>query len=79
MARNYAGDPDGWLVLLGRTGCGKTHLAAAIVHHEWQAAGGSSSSSCLTCWTRCARHTAEEDVRHFDCRTGVRTAPPGPG
>jgi DNA replication protein DnaC len=38
IARNYAREPDGWLVLLGGTGCGKTHLAAAIAH-EWQAAG----------------------------------------
>jgi len=37
-ARNYAQDPEGWLVLLGGTGSGKTHLAAAIAH-EWQAAG----------------------------------------
>jgi DNA replication protein DnaC len=36
--RNYARDPDGWLVLVGGTGSGKTHLAAAIAH-EWQAAG----------------------------------------
>jgi len=32
-ARNFAESPEGWLVLLGRTGCGKTHLAAAIGHH----------------------------------------------
>jgi DNA replication protein DnaC len=32
-AREYAEDPDGWLVFLGRTGTGKTHLAAAIAHH----------------------------------------------
>lgn len=37
-ARNFARDPDGWLVLLGGTGSGKTHLAAAIAH-EWRAAG----------------------------------------
>jgi DNA replication protein DnaC len=37
-ARNYARDPDGWLVFLGGTGSGKTHLAAAIAH-EWRAAG----------------------------------------
>jgi len=30
VARIYADHPEGWLVLLGRTGCGKTHLAAAI-------------------------------------------------
>jgi DNA replication protein DnaC len=32
-AKNYGESPEGWLVLLGRTGCGKTHLAAAIGHH----------------------------------------------
>ena len=29
-AREWADAPEGWLVLLGVTGCGKTHLAAAI-------------------------------------------------
>ena len=33
IARTYAEAPEGWLVLLGRTGCGKTHLAAAIGHY----------------------------------------------
>lgn len=32
-ARGYADNPKGWLVLLGETGCGKTHLAAAIGHY----------------------------------------------
>ncbi|MDP2949961.1 MAG: ATP-binding protein, partial [Chloroflexota bacterium] len=32
-ARNYAENPEGWLVFLGGTGCGKTHLAAAVGHH----------------------------------------------
>ncbi len=31
-ARNFAEHPEGWLVLLGETGSGKTHLAAAIAH-----------------------------------------------
>jgi DNA replication protein DnaC len=30
----FAEDPDGWLVLTGTYGCGKTHLAAAIAHHR---------------------------------------------
>jgi DNA replication protein DnaC len=37
-ARQHAERPDGWLVLLGETGCGKTHLAAAIAHY-WRAHG----------------------------------------
>jgi DNA replication protein DnaC len=31
-ARAYADAPDGWLVLSGASGCGKTHIAAAIVN-----------------------------------------------
>jgi DNA replication protein DnaC len=31
-ARQYAEHPQGWLVLLGGYGCGKTHLAAAIAN-----------------------------------------------
>ena len=29
----YAQNPDGWLLLMGRYGCGKTHLAAAVANH----------------------------------------------
>ncbi len=28
LAFDFAKSPEGWLVLLGETGCGKTHLAA---------------------------------------------------
>ena len=31
-ALEYAHNPDGWLVLIGKVGCGKTHLAAAIAN-----------------------------------------------
>lgn len=31
-ARRFAADPAGWLVLYGKTGLGKTHLAAAIAN-----------------------------------------------
>lgn len=34
VARRYAEDPDGWLVLSGGYGVGKTHLAAAIAHER---------------------------------------------
>jgi len=33
-AREFAEDPDGWLVLTGPYGCGKTHLAAAIANYR---------------------------------------------
>ncbi len=31
-ARAFAEAPDGWLVLCGASGCGKTHIAAAVVN-----------------------------------------------
>ncbi|HEY77547.1 MAG TPA: ATP-binding protein [Dehalococcoidia bacterium] len=34
---DFAKSPEGWLVLVGVTGCGKTHLAAAIVNYRYQA------------------------------------------
>ncbi len=33
--KDYAFDPEGWRVIVGSFGAGKTHLAAAIAH-EWQ-------------------------------------------
>lgn len=33
MAYSFANRPEGWLILLGGYGCGKTHLAAAIANH----------------------------------------------
>ena len=37
LALDFAKSPEGWLVLLGVNGCGKTHLAAAIVNYRYQA------------------------------------------
>ena len=34
LSREFAEEPHLWLVLLGPTGCGKTHLAAAIANHQ---------------------------------------------
>ena len=33
-AMNYAQEPEGWLVFLGPTGCGKTHLVHAIANER---------------------------------------------
>ena len=37
LALGFAKSPDGWLVFMGVTGCGKTHLAAAIANYRYQA------------------------------------------
>jgi DNA replication protein DnaC len=37
LALNFAKSPEGWLVFMGVTGCGKTHLAAAIKNYRNQA------------------------------------------
>lgn len=36
-ALDFAKSPEGWLVFQGVTGCGKTHLAAAIANYRLQA------------------------------------------
>ena len=36
LAFDFARNPEGWLVFLGETGCGKTHLAAAIVNYRYE-------------------------------------------
>jgi len=36
QSRSFAEAPDGWLILTGTHGCGKTHLAAAIANHRLQ-------------------------------------------
>jgi len=37
LAFDFAKSPEGWLVFMGDTGCGKTHLASAIVNYCYQA------------------------------------------
>jgi DNA replication protein DnaC len=32
---DFAGSPEGWLIFQGDSGCGKTHLAAAIVNYRY--------------------------------------------
>jgi DNA replication protein DnaC len=36
IAFEYAQSPEGWLILVGDNGCGKTHLAAAIVNYRYE-------------------------------------------
>ena len=37
LALDFAKSPDGWLVFQGVNGCGKTHLATAIINYRYQA------------------------------------------
>ena len=74
-ARNFAEHPEGWLVLLGRTGCGKTHLAASIGHHlEAQGNGGGVLSWCPTCWRCCAPPSARTPAPAASTRCSRRCA-----
>ncbi len=36
LAFDFAKNPEGWLVFIGETGSGKTHLAAAIVNYRYE-------------------------------------------
>jgi DNA replication protein DnaC len=36
LAFEFAKNPEGWVVFMGVTGCGKTHLAAAISNYRYQ-------------------------------------------
>jgi len=36
LAVEFAKSPEGWLVFMGDNGCGKTHLAAAIVNYRYE-------------------------------------------
>jgi len=36
QAFEFAKAPEGWLVFMGENGCGKTHLASAIVNYRYQ-------------------------------------------
>jgi DNA replication protein DnaC len=37
VALQFGETPDGWLIFMGVNGCGKTHLAAAIVNYRYEA------------------------------------------
>ncbi len=37
IAFEFAESPEDWIVFMGQSGCGKTHLAAAIVNYRYQA------------------------------------------
>ena len=49
MAKRFADKPEGWLILEGTYGCGKTILRRQLVMSVWNMATRSFSSQCLIC------------------------------
>ena len=75
-AQNFAGSLNGWLLLTGSYGCGKTHLAAAIAN---QAVGMGISTLLLTvrdllAWLRFS-YGNTPDHSFEDRLTQIRTVP----
>lgn len=75
-AANFADNPRGWLVLLGPSYCGKTHLAAAVGHYR-MGIGGQAIMADVSVLLDYLRQTFQpnRDVS-FDRRFyEIRTAP----
>ena len=62
----YAQEPEGWLLLTGTYGCGKTHLAAAIANARLAMGEPPSLWSCPTCSTICAPPLARRATLSYD-------------
>jgi len=54
----FARKPEGWLLLRGSYGCGKTHLRQPSPTNVSRAGSRCSLSTCPTCSTICAQRTA---------------------
>lgn len=66
QALNFAEQQKGWLVLLGRYGCGKTHLSAAIANHAIKAGVSTLflTAPDLLDWLRYAYANIEVSFEH---------------
>ena len=76
LAREFAKEPEGWLVFLGVSGCGKTHLATAIANHrlaQGQAVSFASIHELLD-HLRSA-YSPEAKTSYDDTFEGVKKAP----
>lgn len=74
-ARQHAERPDGWLVLLGETGAGKTHLAAAIAH-RWREQGRAVEFVVVPdLLDRIRAGVRDDDGDQYQLLEQIRTAP----
>ncbi len=75
-ARRYAERPEGWLVLTGAPGCGKTHLAAAIAMHAIEAGRPALFLTVADLLDRLrAAYADDAEVGYDDLLAEVRDAP----
>ena len=75
IAREQAERPDGWLVLLGDTGAGKTHLAAAIAH-RWRELGRATEFVVVPdLLDRIRAGVRDDDSDQFRLLEQIRTSP----
>jgi len=76
LAMDFAKSPEGWLVFMGQTGCGKTHLAAAIANYRYQA----NQPALFTVVPEFLDHlrstfSPESKVSYDQIFEGIKTAP----
>lgn len=75
-ARSYAANPEGWLVLVGSHGNGKTHLAAAIANDQGQAGRRALFVTCADLLDHLRATFNPESTQRYDkLFTEVRNAP----
>ena len=76
VARAFAENPEGWLILLGEPGTGKTHLAASIANHR-RASGQSAYFVVVPDFLDYLRATYGPDstVSYDKLFEAIRTAP----
>ena len=76
LAFDFAKSPEDWLVFMGVTGCGKTHLAAAIVNYQYQA-GKPALFVVVPEFLDHLRSTfsPESEISYDQLFEGVKTAP----
>jgi DNA replication protein DnaC len=66
LSKNWTEKPEGWLVLIGMPGCGKTHLAASICNQRMQLGDEVCFASVPDLLDELRSSYANKDDRNFD-------------
>lgn len=76
LAKEFAQSPEGWLVFSGTSGCGKTHLAAAIANHRLRLGQPARFVVVLDLLDHLrSTFSPESRVRYDELFEGIKTAP----